>query len=68
MKFDEYILIQCKKAGRNLSALGRIYNFLKLERRGSLMKAFIESQSAYCRLVSMICSRKSNNRINCLHE
>ena len=32
------------------------------------MKAFIESQFAYCPLVWMFCSRRSNNRINHLHE
>ena len=36
-KFDEYILIQCKKVGRKLCVLGR-------ERRRSLMKTFIKSQ------------------------
>ena len=50
MKFDEYILIKCKKAVRKLCALGRV------------------SQSAYCPLVWMFCSRSSNNRINHLHE
>ena len=61
MKFDEYILIQCKKAGRKLCALGRVCKFLNLERRRSLMKAFIESKFAYCHLVWMFCSRSSNN-------
>ena len=51
MKFNEYILIQCKKAGRKLCALGRVYKYLNIERRMFLMKAFIESQFAYCPLV-----------------
>ena len=68
MKFDEYILIQCKKAGRKLCALGILCKVLYLERRRSLMKAFIESQFAYCPLVWMFCSRSSNNRVNHLHE
>ena len=68
MKFDEYILIQCKKVGRKLCALGRVCKYLNLERRMSLMKAFIEFQFANCPLVWMFCSRGSNNRINHLHE
>ena len=44
MKFDEYIQIQSKKAGRKLCALGRVCKFLNLERR---RKVFIESQFAY---------------------
>ena len=65
---DEHILIQCKKARRKLCALGRVCKFLNLERRRSLMKAFIESRFAYCPLVWMLCRRSSNNRINHLHE
>ena len=68
MKFGEYVLKQCKKAGRKLCALGRVCKFLKLERRRSLMKAFIESQFAYCPLVLMFSSRGSNNCINHLHK
>ena len=68
MRLDEYILNQCKKAGRKLSALTRICKFMSLERRRTLMKSFIESQFGYCPLVRMFCGRKSNNRINHLHE
>ena len=32
------------------------------------MKAFIESQFAYCPLIWMYCQRSSNNRINHLQE
>ena len=63
MEYDEYILKQCKKAGRKLFAFVRICKFLNLERRKSLMKVFIESQFAYCLLVRMFCSRSSNNHI-----
>ena len=41
---------------------------MSLERRRTLMKSFIESQFGYCPLVWMFCGRKSNNRINHLHE
>ena len=68
VKFDEYILIQSKKVGRKLCALGRISKFLNLERWRFLIKAFIESQFACCPLVWMFCSRSSKNRINHLHE
>ena len=68
MKSNEYILIQCKKAGRKLCALGRVCKFLNLERWRPPLKAFVESQFAYCSLVWMICSRSSDNRINHLHE
>ena len=68
LKFKEHILNQCKKAGQKLSALGRVCHILSLERRKSLMKAFIESQFGYCPLVWMFCGRQENSRINHLHE
>ena len=33
-----------------------------------MFKSFIESQFKYCPLTWMFCSRKSNNKINRLHE
>ena len=67
LRFDEYNLSQCKKAGRKLSVLVRICKFMTIERR-MLMKVFIESQFGYCRLAWMCCNRSWNNRINYLHE
>ena len=68
LKFDEYILTQCKKAGKKIKALARVCKYLSLERRRTLMKAFIESQFAYCPLIWMFCQRSSNTRINHLRE
>ena len=68
LKFDEYILTQCKKTGRKIKALARVSTCLSLERRRTLMKAFIESQFTYCPLIWMFCQRSSNTRINHLHQ
>ena len=43
LRFDEYILPKCKKAGRKLSVLARISKSMTIERRRILIKAFIES-------------------------
>ena len=43
LKFSHYILQQCKKADRKLSALTRICKFMSLNHRRVLMKSFIES-------------------------
>ena len=51
-----------------LKVLARVCMYLSLERRRTLMKAFIESQFAYCPLIWMFCQRSSNTRINHLHE
>ena len=68
LKFEEYIVKQCKNAGQKLSALARVSNILIQERRRTLIKAFIESQFGYCPLTWMFCGRNLNNRINHLHE
>ena len=60
---------QCKKAGRKLSALTRICKFMSLERRRTLMKAFIESQLGYCLPTYLdVLWKKLNNRTNHFHE
>ena len=39
--FDEYLISLCEKAGKKLSGLARLANFLSLEQRKLLMKIFI---------------------------
>ena len=69
LRFDEYILSHCKKAGRNLRVLVRNCKFMAIERRRMLMKAFIESQFGYCLILVWMCRNRScDNRINHLHE
>ena len=51
-----------------IEAVARVCKYLSFERRRTLMKAFIESQFAYCPLIWMFCQRSSNTRINHLHE
>ena len=68
LKFDEYIPTQCKKPGGKLKALATVCTYLSLERKRTLMKAFLESQFVYCPLMWMFCKRSSNTRINHLHE
>ena len=64
LKFNHYILKQCKKAGIKLSALTKICKFMSLRRRRVLIKSFIESQYTYCPLVWMC----YDNRTNHLHK
>ena len=47
---DECLISLCKKAGKKLSGLARLANFLSLEQRKLLMKSLIESQLGYCPL------------------
>ena len=47
LKYDEYVLSQCKKSGKKLTALIRISKFMTFGQRRNIIKAFIESQFGY---------------------
>ena len=46
----------------------RVSNFMNMEQRRKIMKAFIASQFGYCPVVWMFHSRMLNNRINKIDE
>ena len=68
LNFNEHISNICKKANVKSHALARIAHLMKTDKLRLLVKAFIESQFAYCPLVWMYHSRTLNNKINKLHE
>ena len=57
-----------KKVSLKIYALARVAQFMNKDKLRILMKAFIESQFAYCPLNWMFHSREINNKINKLHE
>ena len=68
LNFDEYVFDLCKKAGRKLSVLERLSNYMSFEKRKILLKAFVESQFGYCSLTWMFHGRRANSKINHIHE
>ena len=68
LKFDKHVSLLCAKANRKLSGLARISYYLTFHQKRTSIKAFFESQFRYCSLTWMFHSRKSNNKINLLHE
>ena len=68
LKFDKYILKLCGKANANLSAVSRMAKLLSFNKRRTLFKAFVESRFKCCPIVWMFHSRRTNNKINRLHE
>ena len=59
--FNEYVSSLCKKAGKKLSVLPRLTNFMSIKQRRVLMKSFIESQfGCYC-LIWLFNGRGVNN-------
>ena len=68
LSFDQHVSSICSKASKKLYAQGRIATFMSFEKRRTLMKAFIQSQFAYCPLIWMFHLRTMNNKINRIHE
>ena len=68
LKLDKHVLKLCSKANQKLSALSRIAKLLSFNKRRTLFKAFVESQSKYCQIVWMFHSRRTNNKINRFQE
>ena len=65
LKIENHITEICLKVSKKLC---RISSSMSLEKRRTLMKAFIESQFNYCPLIWMFHSRTLNNKINHIHE
>ena len=68
LTFDEHISSICNKVAKKINVLSRLVNYMSLDKRRMVMKAFIESQFNYCPLIWMFHSRTLNNKINRLHE
>ena len=54
----------CNKASQKFNAFARIAPYMCLEKRKTVMKAYIISQFGYCPLFWMFHSRGLNNKIN----
>ena len=68
LKFENHIKELCFEVGKKINALCHVSSSMSLEKRRTLMKAFIESQFNYCPLIWMLRSRALNNKINHIHE
>ena len=67
LKLNDNVSNKYKTAGKKLNALIRLCNILPFHKKRLLMKAFMESQFAYCPLVGLFHSRALNTKINLLH-
>ena len=68
LEFDKHVLKLRSKANQKLSALSRMANLLSFNKRRTLFKVFVESQFKYCPILWMFYSRRTNKKINRLHE
>ena len=68
LNFDYHISQLCKKAGKKLHALTRVFKYMDISQRKLIANAFIMSQFSYCPLIWMFHSRAMEHRINRIHE
>ena len=65
---NKYVFSFSKKAGKRLSALARLSNFMSIKQRRVWINSFIESEYGYFSLILMFHSNGVNNKINNLDE
>ena len=68
LKFDRHLINISINANRKLTALTRMRKNLDFNKVRLLFKSFLEFQFKYCPLTWMFYNRKTNNRINKLHD
>ena len=57
LRFKSHVKNLCKKASQKIWALSRLINYLNDSGKKMVFSAVIKSQSSYCPLVWMFCSR-----------
>ena len=68
LNFDDHVLSLCKKAGRKLAVLARLWKLMSFRQKRILMETFVEFRFRYCPLVWIFHSRKVNSKINHLRS
>ena len=68
LKFKNHVNSLCKKANQKLHALARVSRYMDKPQLELTMTSFVMSHFNYCPLVWMFHDRKSNNKINKIHE
>ena len=68
LTFKDHIKILCRKAKQKMGALSRLLNHLSDSQKRLTFNSLIKSQFNYYPLISIFCSRTSNNMINKIHE
>ena len=66
--FDEHVINICKTANKKLNALCRINRYVKQNQKEILLSSFMIYHFSYYPLIWMFCSKKSNKKINAVHE
>ena len=68
LNFDYHINQLCKRAGKKLHALTRVFIYMKISQRKLISNVFIMSQFSHCPLIWMFHSRFMEYRTNRIHQ
>ena len=68
LNFDYHISQLCKKTGKKIHALTRVFKYMNISQRKLIANAFIMSQFSYCPLIWTFHSRAMEHRISRIHE
>ena len=63
LNFKNHISIICKKANRQLNAIGRIQNYVAKKEKETIINTFVYSNFMYCPLTWHFCQKSSQNKI-----
>ena len=64
LNFDYHVSQLCKKAGKKLHALTRVFKYMNISQRQLIPNVFIMSQFSHCPLIWMFHSRAIEHRIS----
>ena len=68
LNFNYHISQLCKRAGKKVHALTRVFKYMKISELKLISNAFMMSQFSCCPLIWMFHSRAMEHRINRIHE
>ena len=63
LSFNNNVKMICKKASQKLTSISRVTDIISKEKRITLLRSFFKSQSSYCPLIWIFCSRSLNNTL-----
>ena len=63
LNFKSHVTDICNRASRQINSFKRFAKYLKIDRRLSVYKSFIQSNFSYCPLVWIFCGRKNSNKL-----
>ena len=59
---------RCNRASRQINSFKRFSKYLRIDRRLSVYKSFIQSNFSYCPVAWLFCGRKNSNKLEKLQE